>query len=111
VAELHRAGQTPARLSQANLVRLGKSGPQQEKSMTKITSTHSVEALSPASEIEASGAAIEPAIVADIDMNHPSVDANPRSTSTAEMNLIDLNTPSALISPDAAVAGTLMDMA
>ncbi|RZJ44976.1 MAG: hypothetical protein EON87_08670 [Brevundimonas sp.] len=56
--------------------------------------------LKPATEFEASGAVIEPGIVTGVDMSHPSIDANPREKSTADMNRIDLNTPSALQSEE-----------
>lgn len=52
-----------------------------------------VQKLTPATEVAASGAIIEPEIANGIDMAHPAVDNNPRATSTAEMNQIDFNDP------------------
>lgn len=65
------------------------------------------EALAPATDVAASGALIEPAIVAGVDTAHPSVDDNPRADSTADMNRIDLNTPSALASEEEQVVEQL----
>ena len=61
--------------------------------------------LAPATEVAASGALIEPAIAKGVDTSHPAVDANPRATSTAEMNQIDFNDPT--LSPEEAVAKNL----
>jgi len=63
------------------------------------------EKLAPATEVEASGAIIEPAIAQGVDMNHPAVDANPRENSTPEMNQIDFNDPTK--TPEQAVADNL----
>lgn len=41
----------------------------------------------------ASGAFIEPGAVAHIDVDHPAVDNNPRSTTTEVQNRIDFNDP------------------
>jgi hypothetical protein len=65
------------------------------------------EKLAPATNFAASGAVIEPAIVDRVDMNHPSVDSNPRSNSTPDMNRIDFNEPSALTPQEEAVADNL----
>lgn len=65
------------------------------------------ENLAPATEVAASGALIEPGIVAAIDTAHPSIDDNPRAASTAEMNHIDLNTPSGLASEEEQVVENL----
>lgn len=67
------------------------------------------ENLAPATGFEASGAVIEPAIVDRVDMGHPSVDSNPRKTSTPDMNRIDFNEPSALTPPEEAVAKNLKE--
>jgi len=61
------------------------------------------EKLAPATEFAASGAVIEPAIVERVDMTHPSVDDAPRKNSTADMNRIDFNEPSALTPPEEVV--------
>jgi len=52
--------------------------------------------LQPATDIEASGALIEPTIVERIDTSHPAVDDEPRKGATKAMNQIDFNEPSAL---------------
>lgn len=65
------------------------------------------EDLAPATEFAASGAIIEPEIVKGVDMSHASVDANPRSNSTATMNAIDFNNPSALVSQHDSVVENL----
>lgn len=67
------------------------------------------EKLAPATSFEASGAIIEPAIVDRVDMNHGAVDDNPRERSTADMNRLDLNVPSALEPQEDAVARNLKD--
>ncbi len=67
------------------------------------------EKLAPATEVAASGAVIEPAIAKGVDMEHPAVDANPRERSTAEMNQIDFNNPSALTPPEESVEENLAD--
>jgi hypothetical protein len=56
--------------------------------------------LAPATEFAASGAVIEPEIVERVDMEHLSVDSNPRERSTPAMNSIDFNNPSALVSQE-----------
>jgi hypothetical protein len=48
--------------------------------------------IAPATDIDTAGAPQQ--IVPDVDMNHPAVDANPRSGTTAEQNRIDFNDPS-----------------
>lgn len=65
------------------------------------------EKLTPATDVAASGAMIEPKIVDRIDTGHLSVDDNPRAASTPEMNQIDFNEPSALVPPEEAVAKAL----
>lgn len=67
------------------------------------------EELAPATEFAASGAVIEPEIVERVDMGHASVDANPRSKSTAAMNAIDFNNPSALVSQEDSVIENLTE--
>ena len=49
--------------------------------------------LTPATDMEASGAFIEPEIVARIDVDHPAVDNNPRAGQPAIANQIDFNDP------------------
>lgn len=49
--------------------------------------------LAPATEAAASGALVEPKIIADIDTAHPAVDDNPRANTTADQNRIDFNDP------------------
>ena len=76
--------------------------------MTKTTTTaDKAEDLAPATDVAASGALIEPAIVTGIDTAYVSVDDNPRERSTADMNRIDLNTPSALASQEEQVVDHL----
>lgn len=59
--------------------------------------------LTPATDVAASGAIIEPEIVKGVDTAHVSVDNNPRKDSTADMNRIDFNEPSGLQSPEETV--------
>lgn len=49
--------------------------------------------IAPATEFEASGAVIEPAVVEEVDMKHPAVDDNPRAGTSVEQNQIDFNDP------------------
>lgn len=49
--------------------------------------------LAPATEFDASGAIIEPAIVERVDMSHPAVDDNPRKGQPVVANQIDFNDP------------------
>lgn len=49
--------------------------------------------LSPATEVNASGALIEPEIVERIDTSHPAVDAEPRKGQPKVANQIDFNDP------------------
>jgi len=51
--------------------------------------------LTPATDVAASGAFIEPEIVARIDVDHPAVDNNPRKGQPAIANQIDFNDPHA----------------
>lgn len=51
------------------------------------------ENLTPATEVAASGAMIEPEIVERIDTDHPSVDNEPRKGQPAVANRIDFNDP------------------
>lgn len=62
--------------------------------------------IAPATEVEASGAIIEPD-AKKIDMSHASVDDNPRKDSTVDMNRIDFNEPSAITPPEEAVEKAL----
>lgn len=48
--------------------------------------------IAPATTIDPSGAPVQ--IVPDVDMEHPAVDANPRSNTTGNQNRIDFNDPS-----------------
>lgn len=50
--------------------------------------------LSPATDMEASGAMIEPEAVEAVEFDHPAVDNNPRAGTTVEQNAIDYNDPS-----------------
>lgn len=65
--------------------------------------------IAPATDFEASGAVIEPGAKKGIDMSHASVDDNPRKDTTADMNKIDFNEPSALTLPHEAVEKALKD--
>lgn len=49
--------------------------------------------LTPATDVAASGAFIEPEIVARIDVDHPAVDNNPRKGQPVLANQIDFNDP------------------
>lgn len=51
--------------------------------------------ISPAksSNIEASGAIMEPAVKSAIDVDHPAVDNNPRAGTTERQNKVDFNDP------------------
>ena len=49
--------------------------------------------LTPATQVAASGAFIEPEIVERIDVDHPAVDNNPRAGQPAVANQIDFNDP------------------
>lgn len=75
-------------------------------SAAKTVDTSGV-ALTPANEVPASGALIEPEIAAGVDTAHPSVDDTPRQGTTADMNRIDFNEPSGLQSPEDTVAENL----
>lgn len=48
--------------------------------------------VDPATEIDTSGAPQQ--VVPDVDLDHPAVDADPRSNTSAEQNRIDFNDPS-----------------
>lgn len=65
--------------------------------------------IAPATDFEASGAVIEPGAKKNVDMSHASVDDNPRKDTTADMNRIDFNEPSALTPPEEAVEHNLKD--
>jgi hypothetical protein len=65
--------------------------------------------IAPATDFEASGAVIEPGAKKSVDMKHASVDDNPRKDTTADMNQIDFNEPSALTPPEEAVEKALKD--
>lgn len=57
-----------------------------------IESAEGIADPAPAPELdEASGAIVEPEIVQDVDVEHESVDNNPRAGTTAEQNAIDFN--------------------
>jgi hypothetical protein len=47
--------------------------------------------IAPATDIDTAGAPQQ--IVPDVDMNHPAVDADPRSGTSAAQNRIDFNDP------------------
>ena len=64
----------------------------------------------PATTLEApSGAIIEDAAVAAVDVTHPAVDANPRANTTAEQNAIDFNDPMHRRPDEAAFVGEGLD--
>lgn len=65
------------------------------------------EKLAPATDFAASGAIMEPAIVDRVDMTHPAIDDAPRERSTADMNRLDPNTPSALTTQEEEVEENL----
>lgn len=60
-----------------------------------VADTKALEAdnLEPATEVEASGAMIEPTIVERIDTSHPAVDNEPRKGTPKVSNQIDFNDP------------------
>lgn len=57
------------------------------------TKAMTADQLSPATEMAASGAFIEPEIVAGVDTDHPAVDNAPRKDQPAISNRIDFNDP------------------
>lgn len=61
--------------------------------------------LKPATEVEASGAMIEPTIVERIDTSHPAVDNEPRKGAPKLSNQIDFNDPT--LSQEEAVVANL----
>lgn len=61
--------------------------------------------LTPATDVAASGAIVEPEILEGIDTSHPAVDANPRAGLPKESNQIDFNDPT--ISQEEAVERNL----
>jgi len=61
--------------------------------------------LTPATDVAASGALIEPEIVERIDTSHPAVDDEPRKGVSEESNQIDFNDPT--LSQEEAVARNL----
>jgi hypothetical protein len=65
--------------------------------------------LTPATDVAASGAFIEPEIVSRIDVNHPAVDNHPRKGQPAVANQIDFNDPA--IDTAEAVARNMKDQA
>ncbi|GGE75097.1 hypothetical protein [Sphingomonas prati] len=65
--------------------------------------------LTPATDVAASGAFIEPEIVARIDVDHPAVDNNPRKGQPRIANQIDFNDP--ILGSEDAVAKNLKDQA
>lgn len=66
-------------------------GPVAEKAIADVSSDP--DQLTPATEMEASGALIEPEIVKRVDTTHPAVDANPRAGLPEHSNRIDFNDP------------------
>jgi len=63
--------------------------------------------IAPATKIDTSGAPQQ--IVPDVDLNHPAVDADPRSNTTVKQNQIDFNDPT--IEGHEAVEKNLADQA
>lgn len=63
--------------------------------------------LTPATDVAASGAIIEPEILSGIDTGHVSVDNNPRKDSTVDMNKVDFNVPSGVQAPEETVEDEL----
>lgn len=61
--------------------------------------------LTPATDVAASGALVEPEIVERIDTEHPAVDDEPRKGASEESNQIDFNDPT--LSPEEAVLRNL----
>lgn len=61
-----------------------------KKSAEKVTDKPAD--IAPAATIDPSGAPVQ--IVPNVDMDHPAVDANPRSNTTENQNRIDFNDPS-----------------
>ncbi|MGF7152504.1 hypothetical protein [Novosphingobium gossypii] len=61
--------------------------------------------LTPATDVAASGAIVEPEILEGIDTSHPAVDANPRAEVPKQSNQIDFNDPT--ISQEEAVERNL----
>lgn len=57
------------------------------------TAMMKVDELAPATDVEASGAMIEPTIVERIDTSHPAVDNEPRKGQPVIANRIDFNDP------------------
>lgn len=57
------------------------------------TALMKVDELAPATDVEASGAMIEPTIVERIDTSHPAVDNEPRKGQPVIANRIDFNDP------------------
>jgi hypothetical protein len=57
------------------------------------TSMMQVDTLTPATDVAASGAMIEPTIVERIDTSHPAVDNEPRKGAPKLSNQIDFNDP------------------
>ena len=57
------------------------------------TALMKVDELAPATDVEASGAIIEPTIVERIDTSHPAVDNEPRKGQPVIANRIDFNDP------------------
>lgn len=57
------------------------------------TSLAQPDTLTPATDVAASGAMIEPTIVERIDTSHPAVDNTPRKGAPVSSNMIDFNDP------------------
>ncbi|MEG4645186.1 hypothetical protein VB636_20875 [Paracoccus sp. APAP_BH8] len=65
----------------------------------------------PAAELtEASGAVIEPEVLATVDLGHESADSNPRDGTTAAQNQIDWNDPKRASPRDDDFAGQGLDL-
>jgi hypothetical protein len=74
---------------------------------TVDTTEVKMDSLKPATDVEASGAMIEPTIVERIDTAHPAVDNEPRKGASVASNQIDFNTPSALTTEEDEVVENL----
>lgn len=68
------------------------------------TSLRKIDDLTPATDVAASGAMIEPTIVERIDTSHPAVDNEPRKGQPVIANQIDFNDPTVSDSDAVAVA-------
>lgn len=75
-----------------------------------LPETMAVTNPAPATEVEASGAVVEPEIKDAIPLDHPAVDDNPRAGTSAIQNGGDYNDPRALHPSDPDFAGQGLDM-